>query len=311
MDLKALAAALAAGVLILTGCNAAGGSRAESRAPVPAGLDAGCPSAQTQVRLPGGDLPTGATRVRLCPGAPLTDFNGDPIGGTIQGPADLLTTDVGELVALVNAQPGVGRNTMCNSDAGPELVYWFGYPGGDWRAVQFGSYGCNLLTIGEDLRREGGVEFASAFTDSLVSQREGQATPRTGQAVACPAWPGVNPHSALMLPDVELSVATWCISPRAPRVREAAVSPDLVSRLTAELWPGLPTRTHTCGEAAFSWIEALTPWGDSVGYSIDSCGEIHPLHGAWVLNDHERHYITPELEAALSALPLGPLVDRG
>ena len=309
MDSLGLAAALAAGALILTGCSAAGESGAESRVPVPSGLVDGCPSTKTQVRFPEGDLPSGATRVRLCPGAPLSDYDGNPLGGAIQGPADLLTTGVAELVTLVNDQPAVERNTPCNADAGPELVYWFGYPGGDWRAVQLGSYGCNLLTVGEDLRREGGVELATAFTEALVDQREDQSAPDPGGTVSCPAWPGANPRSALVLPDVDLSVATWCVSPRSPRVRAAVAPPDLVSALNAELWPGLPSRTHPCGEAALSWIEAMTPWGDSVGFSIDSCGEIHPLHGAWVLNDRERHYVTPELEAALHALPLGPLVD--
>ena len=302
------ALALVVVALLLAACG--GRSAADSPpAPVPAGLEEGCPEPTTELRFPGGDLPPGATQVRLCPDPLLTDYNGESIGVAIQAPADLLTTGVAQLVTLVNGQPGVERSTPCNADAGPELVYWFGYPGGDWRAVQLGSNGCNHLTVGEDLRREGGVELATAFTEALVSQREDEPAPGPGGAVSCPAWPGVNPHSALVLPDVDLSVATWCVSPRSPRVREAVAPPDLVSKLTAELWPGLPTRTHPCGEAALSWIEALTPWGDSVGFSIDSCGEIHPLHGAWVLNDRERHYVTPELEAALHALPLGPLVD--
>lgn len=308
MDLRAIAAALAVGAL-LSSCGSAGGSDRESRVPVPAGLGTRCPDAATELRLPEGDLRQGATRVRLCPGPPLTDLNGEPTGGDIQAPADLLTTGVGDLVSLVNRQEAVQGDIDCTFDGGPVLAYWFGYPDGDWRAVEFGSYGCNLLSLGRGLRRRGGVELATAFTDALVSQRLGQPAPAGSQQVSCPAWPGA-PHSALVLDDVDLAAATWCVSPHPRRVRESAMAADLVQRLNAELWPGLPTKSvRPCGETTTSWIEGRTPWGDAVGYGIDSCGEIHPLHGAWVLHDQERHYVTPELYAALMALPLGPMVE--
>ena len=113
-----------------------------------------------------------------------------------------------------------------------------------------------------------------------------------------------------MLEDVDLASATWCVSPRPQRVRAAVIPSELVQRLNVDLWPGLPTKSvRPCGEAITSWVEGLTAWGDAVGYGIDSCGEIHPLHGAWGLHDQDRHYVAPELYAALGGLPLGPMVE--
>ena len=114
-----------------------------------------------------------------------------------------------------------------------------------------------------------------------------------------------------MLGAVELATASWCVSPRAQQVREVAIPPDLLQRLSAGLWPGLATRSRRpCTEAVPSWIEGRTPWGDAVSFGIGSCGDIYPLHGATLLDDHGHHYLAPELDGALTALPLGPMVDH-
>lgn len=311
MDLRAPATALAVVALIVSGCSAAGEPRSGSRIPVPEGLQSGCPGPTAELRFPEGDLPEGATRVRLCPGPPLTDYDGNPIGTEIQAPTDLLTNAVTELVDLVNGQEDVEGGLECTSDQGPVLAYWFGYPGGDWRAVQFDSYGCNVLTLGQDRRRRGGTELSTAFTEALVAQRAGQKAPDLTQQAACPASPIAIPRSALVLGEVELATAAWCVNPRAQQVREVAIPADLVQQLNAGLWPGLATKSRwPCTEAVPSWIEGLTPWGDVVGYGIGPCGDIYPLHGATLLDDRGRHYLAPELDAALVALPLGPMVDH-
>jgi hypothetical protein len=309
MDLRALAAVLAVGAWMLSSCSAAGVSRPDSRIAVPAGLESGCPEPTTAVRFPEGDLPDGATRVRLCPGPPLTDDNLS--GMKIQAPTDLLTDGVGELVDLVNAQEVVEGGLECTSDEGPVLAYWFGYPGGDWRAVQLDSYGCTLLTLGRDLRRQGGTRLATAFTEALMAQRDDREAPDPGQPAACPTSPLAIPRSGLLLGEVELATAAWCVTPRPKQVREVAIPPDLVQQLSSDLWPGLATESRQpCAEAVPSWIEARTPWGDAVGFAIGPCGDIYPLHGATLLDDHGGHYLAPELDAALRALPLGPMLDH-
>jgi hypothetical protein len=309
MDLQALAAAVAVVALIVSGCSAAGEPRPDSRTPVPAGLERGCPEPTTELRFPEGDLPEGATWVRLCPGPPPTDDSA--IGTQIQAPTDLLTDGVAELVDLVNGQQAVAGGNDCTSDEGPVLAYWFAYPGGDWRAVRFDSYGCNILTVGQDLRREGGAELATAFTEALLTQRDGREAPDITELATCPASPVAIPRTGLVLGAAELASAAWCVSPRAQQVREVAIPPDLVQQLSVGLWPGLTTRSRRpCTEAAPSWIEGRTPWGDAVSYGIGSCGDIYPLHGATLLDDHGHHYLAPELDRALMALPLGPMVDH-
>ena len=171
-------------VLLLAGCGS-GGAESVSSARVPAGLEAGCPDPTAELRLPGGDLPRGATRVRLCPGPSFVDNHGSPVAPDIQGPVDMLTADVDELVALVNEQDDLDGELLCNSDAGPELVYWFGYPGGDWRAVQHGSYGCDVVRVGARARRLGGVELSLAFTEALLAQRPSAEPPVGVPAARC------------------------------------------------------------------------------------------------------------------------------
>ena len=305
MRTRALAAAVVALGVLLTSCGAVGESPSKSDTPVPVGLEAGCPAPATEVRFPEGGLAAGATRVRLCPGPPLTDVTGN----SIQAPADLLTSNVETLVNLVNSQREVEGDLECTADEGPVLVFWFGYPGGDWRAVQFGSYGCNLLTLGEDLRRRGGAALSAAFTTALTTQRDSQQAPRSEDPVPCPASPITSPRSGLVLDEIHLAAAAWCVSPRTDQVREVAIPPALLERLSTGLWPGITTQSRRrCPDALSSWIEGITPWGDSISFGIGPCGDIYPQHGATLLDDHGSHYLAPELDAALMALPLGPLV---
>ncbi len=218
MGVRSLVAA-AATALLLAGCGS-GGAESVSSARVPAGLEAGCPDPTTELRLPGGDLPRGATRVRLCPGPSFVDNHGSPVAPDIQGPVDMLTADVDELVALVNEQDDLDGELLCNSDAGPELVYWFGYPGGDWRAVQHGSYGCDVVRVGTRSRRLGGVELSLAFTEALLAQRPVRgATGRRARGALPRAVrdPTVGPRECGPRPRLRHA----CACPRDPTPSEA------------------------------------------------------------------------------------------
>lgn len=97
MRVRSLVAAAAA-ALLLSGCGS-GGVESVSATRVPAGLETGCPTPATDLRFAGGDMPRVATRVRLCPGPPILDNHGSPVVPDVQGPVDLLTSDVDELVA--------------------------------------------------------------------------------------------------------------------------------------------------------------------------------------------------------------------
>ena len=63
----------------------------------PAGLETGCPEPTTEPAWPEGDLPAGATRVRLCPGPPALDGQGRQLVPDVQGVPELLTTGVDDL----------------------------------------------------------------------------------------------------------------------------------------------------------------------------------------------------------------------
>lgn len=296
--------AVASAVALLTGCGASG-DQSSGPSP-PAGLESGCPDPGTAPPFPDGDLPRGATRVRVCPGpAPVTeDAQAAPPAG-VQAPGDLLTTGVGELVGLVNGQEDVGNDLLCTADAGPEVVYWFGYAQDDWRAVQHGSYGCDLLTTGHEDQRLGGESLAREFATALVAQRQEEAAPATTARAVCRA-PYPTPRTALAAADLDVVSARRCVMTRPGTVRSATLPPDLLARVNADLWPGVDERSRRlCASGSTEWIEGVTAWGDLVAWAVDACGGLHPLHGASVL-DGGQNYLAPDLDAALAALPLGP-----
>ena len=293
-----------ASAVLLTGCGASG-EQSAGPSPPP-GLDSGCPDPGAATRFPGGDLPRGATRVRVCPG-PAAVPGDDPL--TVQAPRDLLTTDVERLVGVVNDQEDVGNDLLCTADTGPEVVYWFGYPQDEWRAVQHGSYGCDLLTTGHEDQRLGGEALAREFAAALVAQRQEEAAPATTARAVCRA-PYPTPRTALADADLDVVSARRCVMTRPGTVRSATLPPDLLARVNAELWPGVDERTRRlCASGSTEWIEGVTAWGDLVAWAVDACGGLHPLHGASVLDGGQR-YLAPDLDAALAALPLGPSVQQ-
>ena len=237
------------------------------------------PEPSTALRFPEGDLPAGATRVRLCPGPPLTNYDGTAAFVDVQGPADLLTSGVDELVTLVNDQADADGDLVCSSDGGPEVAYWFGYGDGDWRAVQHGSYGCDVLRVGHRNRRLGGADLALAFTEALLAQRAEADPPDTTPAVRCLA-PHHTPRTALARADLDVASALRCVSTRPGTVRTATLPAELVAQVNAELWPGVTQRSRqACWTGSGEWIEGVTAWGDLVAWAIDPCGRLYALHG--------------------------------
>ena len=194
---------------------------------------------------------------------------------------------------------------MCSSDGGPEVAYWFGYGDGDWRAVQHGSYGCDVLRVGHRNRRLGGGDLALAFTEALLAQRAEADPPHTTPAVRCLA-PHHTPRTALARADLDVASALRCVSTRPGTVRTATLPAALVAQVNAELWPGVTQRSRqACWTGNGEWIEGVTAWGDLVAWAIDPCGLLYALHGGSLLPGDHR-YLPPVLDAALAALPLGP-----
>jgi hypothetical protein len=171
--------------------------------------------------------------------------------------------------------------------------------------VQHGSYGCHLLTTGRDEQRLGGDALAREFAGALLAQRQEAVAPAPTARTTCRA-PYPTPRTALAAADIDVVSASRCLLTRPGTVRAAELPPDLLARVNADLWPGVDERTRRlCASGSTEWIEGVTAWGDLVAWAVDACGGLHPLHGASVLDGGE-HYLAPDLDAALMALPLGP-----
>lgn len=283
----------------------------EPDAPVPHGLEAGCPPEDTRLRLAKGELPEGAVGVRLCPGAPITAYDGAQVGSSIQGPVDELTADVTSLVDLVNGLPEFAADTGCHFDAGPNLVYWFRYPDGDARAVSYGEYGCHTVVAGEGRVRQHGARLATAFAEALLLQRSQSSPPVRGSGgapgPACPMPPDSAPVSVLPQVPLTLTHATWCQGVGPYRMRAAPIPAGLLRRLNESL-VGEPTeRRDRCRSGGYSRsIEGVTAWGDRVSFPVSGCR-------AYVRTGYGRDQafgaftVDRPLVAALEALRLGPV----
>lgn len=302
--------AAAVGVLLLAGCGGSPtpdtASVGSSTAPVPAGLEAGCPPEDTPLRLATGDLPGGAVGVRLCPGAPLVADDGTRHGPFVQPVADELTTGVEPLVDLVNGLPSYEPGD-CPLDGGPEIVYWFRYPDGDARAVAYGEHGCHTLTVGEELQREDGPRLAQAFADALAAQRAAMRPPSAARSATrpdCPPPTGEGPTSVLPQVPLRLVRATWCQGTGPGRGRTAPVPRQLLRRLNEGLL-GKPARGRDRCPSVGYWqsIEGIDRWGDRVSYWVLSDCRVHTRVGYGRETATATFAAAPDLVVALRALP--------
>jgi hypothetical protein len=305
---------------LLAGCSPAGSGpsappeRVVEPAQVPAGLESGCPDPVSDLRLPEGDLPTGATKVRLCPGPPQLDGQGDQLEPGIQAVPELLTTDVDVLVAAVNDEEDLTEDVECTFDGGPDVTYWFGYPDGDWRAVRLGAYGCHQLTVGIGRVRLGGTELATTFVEALTSQRRASTPPDVRTPATCGAFFGTTSPSPLPGRPIELATAVLCRPAGAYRYRQADVTASLLARINDELLAGPTQRTGRCVGASWRSVEGYSVWGDRHTYVIDGCGGVQApfgegLHLAGQEPASDPTYLNPGLAAAIDRQHYGPVVD--
>lgn len=305
---RALAAATLALLLAACGDSATPDTAAlgDATAPVPAGLEDGCPPDDTPLRLATGDLPTGAVGVRLCPGPPTVGYDGTRHGPFVQPVTDELTTGIEPLVDLVNGLPEYEPGA-CPLDGGAHIVYWFRYPDGDARAVAYGERGCHTLTTGENLMRERGEDLATAFADALRAQRAtarpSATPPAPTRPPECPLPTNETPLSVLPQVPLDLTRATWCQGgPR--RTRSATVPPTLLRRLEEGLLGKRARGRDTCEPVGYvQSIEGTTSWGDRVSYWVLSDCRIHVRVGYGRDTNMATFEAAPDLIAALRALP--------
>jgi hypothetical protein len=308
MGVRSLVAAAALLAAVLAGCSTARPDPGDTpAAPVPAGLRTGCPDPSTALRFPEGDLPAGATQVRLCPGPP------QPHVPAVQAPPELLTRGVDDVVGAVNGLEDLTEGVDCPFDGGPDLAYWFGYPDGDWRAVRLGAHGCRKLHVGVETERLGGIEVAAAFIDALTGQRAATTPPEVPARATCGPFGTTSPSPVPGRP-VALATAVLCRSAGAHRYRQAVAPPALLTRINEELLAGPTERPGACRRPSPDWrtVEGYSVWGDRHTYVIDECGRVHPPYGIGLHaagQEPDATYADPALLATIDGLAYGPVVD--
>lgn len=265
----ALAAGLAAVLVIAWVVRGGDGSGAavdySAVAPVPEGIATGCPPPGRDLPYPAdGVLPDGAVAVRLCNGPPQRTETGAPVNPLFDAPGDVLTTNVADLVALVNGlEPVVTKGRLCYDTGGSNYVYWFLYPGGDARAVLFNPGGCEDTLTAPDRRVGGGQALAGAFRQGLLAERADQTPPGTQDAAGCN--PNDAPMSPIATPGVtDFATITYCVitGPQGNRYREGHLSGAQVGMVNRDIRAG--RSPGPCVGRSFTLIRGLTVWGDRV-----------------------------------------------
>lgn len=140
-----------------------------------AGPTAGPDCAAAGAATPAGDLPSGATSIRLCPA-------GEP-GLMLVAPPDALADPAGvaEVIAAYNARPTPQPGQACTQELGPAYTLLIAYPDGTVWSVTGELYGCR--TIGP---RVGAQQVLDSFAKALRQQRGEAPDPDAVQDVpAC------------------------------------------------------------------------------------------------------------------------------
>lgn len=222
-----------------------------------------CPASPVDARAQDGpgEIPDGATSVRLCAG------NGNPI----EVPLDALVTGVDEVAAAVNGLGPASPDQGCTMELGPGYQLDFAYPDGS-RVVASGElYGCRPVVV-HGVERTGADVPWERFIDLLRAQRDQwwplpQSPDLDASRIDCTALPA----SPTLGRPQELSIAGLCVGDGTP----AVIMPDEVDLLIGDM------ATHTTKDAGYvdcassppyPRIVGLTYWGDRVEIRSD-CGD--------------------------------------
>lgn len=254
-------------VALVAGCDSAAEDAHPGEGPATSLSD--CPptpdtaSLSDEFDLPYEDLPDsvpdGAEAAQLCGGG----------GSSMELPADVLVTDVDDLVEAVNQQPEQAGNS-CTADGGPGYRILFSYDDGSTFLISAGFYGCESVVVGS-IYREGPAVVLRTFQDLVVAQRAEQEPPSPPTRGDLTCWgrgatPDVLP---IGLPE-DVVRAVLCQVRSRDRVvyYSAPVSRGELDDLLDDFDTRRDARRiqpNRCpAELPATWIVGTTAWGDRV-----------------------------------------------
>jgi hypothetical protein len=290
------------GLALLTACTGEPTPVAIPTGPLPPhveGLARGCPGPDVRPQFPpGGRLPQGATRVRVCNLAgDLMTFGRDRVELDFLVPVDALTRDIDAVVDLVNAAVPAAHDerTFCAGIGVPTQVLWFSYAETDL-AVTYNDGECEDLDLGA-VRVEGGDAVAAALSDLLWQQRAGRRPPQIDRRARCA--PNLTEDSPLIMAEgLDLADAVLC--EYAAGVRQARLTPAALDAVRADFTTtegyrehaGCPTRMM---RGVTSWGDRFTWWGTCWDFALSNS---YPAGLHW--------QPAPAVEDLLAAIPRGP-----
>jgi hypothetical protein len=239
-----------------------------------------CPPIHQKLQFPpGGQLPKGASVVRLC--------NGPAVGGRTSGspqrydvPEDMLTTNVGALIDQVNhlrpVPPPPASNhgrLYCPANGGIAINLWFGYPDGTAASIAWHPYGCQWLRLAPGLAAEGGRDVLASYANALAAQREGAHVLAHPPAPRCD--PRAQPSSPLGYQALtHLAGVRICVLGRDEEPGVLVPGRE-VQRINREIGP---RHAGGCVEPhGFLWLRATTTNGDHVDLYPDGCSFTLPV----------------------------------
>lgn len=286
----AAASVLAVAGVVAVVSDGSGPDRADDRLAAVAPLDApACPVEPVVDALAQGgpgEVPDGATSVRLCAG------NGNPVAV----PADALVTRVDELAATVDGLDPRADDAVCTQELGPGFRLAFAYPDGSTVIADGGLYGCREVTVG-GVVRVGAQEVWDRFIALLRAQRERltpPAAPHQAALVCTDEMPEQRPGPGVARAG-DLAFAVLCLG-----TGWAVIPTDDIAALRADI------AAHTeengpyvdCAAAPpFPRIIGWSAWGDPIEIASE-CGD------SLFVTDQATHAVWQPSPAA------APIVDR-
>lgn len=218
---RAVAAVITVIVVVGTAPKASGAERiaAPKLCPTPSGGAAEVTPAQSGASQPGPIVPTGAIRLRLCPGVAADDIAGRQFVPPI--PPDTLVRHVDRVVSRLNSLNAYnGTMVLCQGVFG-DYAYdvILGYPNGRQVVAHVNTGSCGRVQVGAE-HRWGGAPVITLALRLIAEQRLASHPPVPIERPACPPpsrlathGPGEIPHADIdEPPQVPLpgAVATAC-----------------------------------------------------------------------------------------------------
>ena len=197
--------------------------------------------------LDNGQLPDGAVQAWLCGDGAMEGFE--------SGPAEPLTSGVGDLVAAFNALEPVPADQMCTEEYRYTYKIAVDYPN-DQKVITGGLHGCRVVSDGVASRS--GAEGFLATAIDLWREQRAAANPPQDAAAVCP------PISSLIPASIDGVTQSYACTGLDGNITAKLLDADLTADIVAHYPKNLVDEVPGQGIAEAAALVLVDPWGSII-----------------------------------------------